>query len=57
MLEINQLKDVIKHLFQAKSYGKSLQDYVIAKNPKTTADIERLERDWQYSNFKGGQWL
>jgi len=58
MLEMTQLISVFKHLFKDRGYGETLQDYIAAQNPKTTADVEHLERQWQYSNIKqGGQWL
>lgn len=58
MLEMTQLLSVFKHLFKDQVYGETLQNYIASRHPKTTADIEHLERQWQYRNIKqGGQWL
>jgi len=60
MLEMSQLGAVIKHFFRSPSYGDTLREYVIKHNPKTTSDIEMLEKRWLYrqNNYTGGgQWL
>lgn len=57
MLDMTQLLAVFKHLFRDRSYGDSLQDFIASHNPKTPADIEHLERKWQYQRHAGGQWL
>lgn len=59
MLDMTQLLTVFKHIFKDRGYGESLHDYIASHNPKTPADIEFLERQWQYGNMKntGGQWL
>lgn len=57
MLEMSQLLSVIKHLFKDKSYGDSLHDFIAARNPKTPADVEHLERQWLHNVRQGGQWL
>lgn len=59
MLEMTQLMTVLKKLFTDRTYGESLQDYITSRNPKDTADVEFLERQWQYRNIgnTGGQWL
>lgn len=60
MLETNQIVALFKHFFTDRSYGESLQQYIASKNPKTPADVEILERQWQYRqnhHSSGGQWL
>jgi hypothetical protein len=55
MLEMSQLLNLFKHVFQDKSYGQSIEQYILKHNPQSPGDIERLERQWQHRN--GGMWL
>jgi hypothetical protein len=60
MLKTTRLLALFKHIFQDQSYGQSLQNYIVSKHPKTSADVELLERQWQYKQNHytgGGQWL
>ena len=60
MLEMSQLSALLKHFFQSPNYGETLKQYIVKHNPKTTADIEMLERKWLYrqnNHTGGGQWL
>lgn len=59
MLEMTQLLAVLKKLFTDQTYGQSLQNYITNRNPQSPADVEFLERQWQYGNNKhtGGKWL
>lgn len=60
MLEMSQLTALFKHLFTSKDYGNTLKEYIVKHNPKTTSDIEMLERRWLYrqnNHTGGGQWL
>ncbi len=58
MLNTDQIAALFRHFFTDRSYGDSLQRYILSKNPKNSADIELIERQWQYrQNNHGGQWL
>lgn len=60
MLEMSQLLAVIKNFFDDKSYGQSIEQYILKHNPQSPGDIERLERQWQYrQGYKSseGMWL
>ena len=60
MLETSQIVALFKHFFKDHTYGETLKEYISKHNPKTTADIELLERKWLYSqnhHTGGGQWL
>lgn len=49
---------VFKKLFSDQTYGHSLQKFIASRNPKCPADIEILERQWQYSNTRAGRdWI
>lgn len=34
-------------LIGEQTYGSKLEDYITSHNPKDTADVERLERDYE----------
>ncbi len=55
MLEMSQLYAIFRKLFTDRTYGESLEHYINSRNPQNSADIEHLERQWQYKS--GGQWL
>lgn len=60
MLEMSQLGALFKHFFHTPNYGETLKEYVLKHNPKTTSDIEMLEKRWLYrqnNHTGGGQWL
>lgn len=48
-----------KSFFKVGDYGDSLRSYIVSQNPKTTADVEILERQWLYKQKQhtGGKWL
>jgi len=39
--------------FQIRSYGRELEEYIIAKNPKDLCDIERLSREYNWKISQG----
>lgn len=43
---------VIQNILKTSSYGESLQQYILSRNPKDTVDIERLTLEWQRGNHK-----
>ena len=59
MFDITQLLTAFRHLFTDKGYGESLHDYIESHNPQSHAEIELLERQWQYGTVKnlGEKWL
>jgi hypothetical protein len=59
MLEMTQLLTVFRKLFADRSYGETLHHYISSRNPQSPADVELLEKQWQYNNIKntGGHWL
>lgn len=46
------LDSAIQYLVKTPSYGESLQQYILSRNPKDTVDIERLTLEWQRGNHK-----
>ena len=34
------------------TYGSKLEEYIISKNPTNTADVEKLEREFQEKNSR-----
>jgi hypothetical protein len=46
---------IIAPLLYSKSptYGSRLEEYIISNNPKDTADVERLTREYDMSVNKG----
>jgi hypothetical protein len=46
---------IIAPLIYSKSptYGSRLEEYIISNNPKDTADVERLTREYDKSVNKG----
>ena len=49
---------IIAPLLYSKSptYGSRLEEYIISNNPKDTADVERLTREYDMSVNKGFLW-
>jgi hypothetical protein len=39
--------------FQIRSYGRELEEYIVAKNPKDLCDIERLSREYNWKISSG----
>jgi hypothetical protein len=53
------ITDKLKNIFKSTSHGDSLKEYIIYNNPKSTADIELLEKQWAYKSFQNNNrsWL
>lgn len=47
MLELSQLLAVLKTLFTSKTYGETLESYIVSRNPQNTADIEKFAREFE----------
>jgi hypothetical protein len=37
---------------ESNTYGSKLEEYIVSKNPKDTADVERLQRDYEIASSK-----
>ena len=37
---------------ESNTYGSRLEEYIVSKNPQDTADVERLQRDYEISSSK-----
>lgn len=59
MFEMTQLLTVFKKLFSEKSYGDTVEEYIISRHPKNAADVENLTREFQLKQSRNGgvQWL
>jgi hypothetical protein len=59
MLTVENIYTLLGRLFKTPSYGEHLENYIVSHNPKTSGDIERLEKQWQQNknHIHGGQWL
>lgn len=53
---LNKINRLIKQYFYSDNYGNNLKKFIAKHNPKTSADIESLERRWLYKQ-NGGMWL
>lgn len=49
------LLKLLKRIFGARNstYDTALEDYIIANNPQSTADVERLTRQYNLAVQKG----
>lgn len=56
MLELSQLWTVIRQLFTDRTYGQTIEQYILSRNPQTTADVERYTNEFQLRHG-GGSWL
>lgn len=56
MLEMQQLWTVLRSLFTERTYGSSLEQYIVSRKPQNPADIERYTFEFQTRNG-GGLWL
>lgn len=45
----SRLIKILSAIVTAKSVGSELENYIMARDPQDSADIERLERDYQIS--------
>lgn len=54
-----KLLDKLENIFKSDTHGESLKQYILYNNPKSTSDIELLERQWLYKNYKNNNrgWL
>jgi hypothetical protein len=43
---------VLKQIFKTPSYGETLEQYILSKNPKDSSDVERLTMEWQRGQCK-----
>jgi hypothetical protein len=37
---------------ESNTYGSRLEEYIVSKNPQDTADVERLQRDYEIASSK-----
>jgi hypothetical protein len=42
------LKSLYQSITQQRSYGSELENYIVAHNPVTCADVEHYERMYEY---------
>ncbi len=56
MLDFTQLWTTVRSLFQDRSYGTTLEQYIVSRNPQNPADIERYTTEFQ-SRHGGTQWI
>lgn len=47
------IQDRLVQFFTACSYGKTLENYIVSKNPQHPADVEFFTRQFQYRQFGG----
>ncbi len=57
MLKTEKFFKFIKNMFTDRTYGRTLEQYIIKHHPKNSQDIEILERKWQYRQQLGGHWI
>lgn len=44
---------ILSYLFKLDNYGDRMQNYIISHEPKTTGDVERLEREYVEMTLRG----
>jgi hypothetical protein len=44
---------VLYHILKLDNYGSRLEDYIVAHQPKTSGDVERLEKEFLEKLLKG----
>lgn len=54
-----KILEIFGNIFRSTAHGESLKEYILHNNPKSTADIELLERQWLYRSHKNNNrgWL
>lgn len=40
-------------LFNAPSYGETLEHYIVTRQPQDISDVEKLETEWQRMQGRG----
>ena len=45
------IQEKIQNLKKSQNYGTALEQYILANNPTTTYDVEKLERQFDKRNF------
>jgi len=56
MLEMSQLWTILRSLFTDRTYGSTLERYIVSRNPQNPADIERYTTEFQNKNG-GAKWI
>lgn len=53
------LIDKLENIFKSNTHGESLKQYILCNNPKSTSDIELLEKQWLYRSYQNNNrgWL
>lgn len=54
-----KILEILGNTFRSTTHGESLKEYILHNNPKSTADIELLEKQWLYRNYQNNNrgWL
>jgi hypothetical protein len=56
MLDNLQLWALFRSLFTDRSYGSTLEQYIVSRNPQNAADIERYTTEFQ-NKHGGAKWI
>lgn len=56
MFDMSQLWAVLRSLFTDRTYGQTIERYIVSRNPQNPADVERYTTEFQLKNG-GGSWL
>ena len=49
---MSQIVEFFREVFTDRTYGKTLEDYVVSHNPANIQEVEALERQWHVYNFR-----
>jgi hypothetical protein len=44
---------MLSKMMKLDNYGKRMEEYILARNPKTTGDVERLEKEFTEKISRG----
>jgi hypothetical protein len=47
MINLHALLSGLRTLFNAPTYGETLEQYIVSQYPKDSSDIDRLTMEWQ----------
>lgn len=47
MLDLHTLLRGLQFLFRSRTYGETLEQYIVSRHPKDSSDVDRLTLEWQ----------
>lgn len=45
--------EALSSLLKTNTYGTDLEKYIVSRNPQSSADIDKLTRDYEWVQIKG----